>query len=174
MGSKWTFERLLSHFYLSEWSAFFYRGPPLSQRESHPFPTHTILLPFVCLCILLLSQIRLFATQWIVAHKVLLSMEFSRQEYWSKLPFPPPGDLPDRIKLTSPVSLILARRFFPAKPPGKPWKMISLKTLSLLYIFFLCLKCFFPHPHMWHTLIKNLLCSRPWADSWENSFDKVH
>ena len=35
------------------------------------------------------------ATPWAVAHQVPLSMEFSRQEYWSGLPFPPPGDLPD-------------------------------------------------------------------------------
>ena len=34
-------------------------------------------------------------TPWIVAHQVLLSMGFPRQEYWSKLPFPSPGDLPD-------------------------------------------------------------------------------
>ena len=33
-------------------------------------------------------------TPWIVAHQAYLSMEFSRQEYWSKLPFPTPGDLP--------------------------------------------------------------------------------
>ena len=34
-------------------------------------------------------------TPWTVAHQAPLSMEFSRQEYWSGLPFPPPGDLPD-------------------------------------------------------------------------------
>ena len=38
---------------------------------------------------------RLFATLWTAAHQVPLSMEFSRQEYWSGLPFPSPGDLPD-------------------------------------------------------------------------------
>ena len=43
-------------------------------------------------------------------------MGFSRQEYWSGLPFPPPGDLPDPgIKLTS---LALAGRFFTTEPPG--------------------------------------------------------
>ena len=36
-----------------------------------------------------------FVTPWTVAHQALLSMEFSRQEYWSGMPFPPPGDLPD-------------------------------------------------------------------------------
>ena len=40
-----------------------------------------------------LSHVRLFATLWTVAHQAPLSMGFSRQEYWSGLPFPPPGDL---------------------------------------------------------------------------------
>ena len=43
----------------------------------------------------LLSRVRLFATPWTVAHQALPSMGFSRQEYWSVLQFPSPGDLPD-------------------------------------------------------------------------------
>ena len=43
----------------------------------------------------LLSQVRLFATPWTAAYQAPPSMEFSRQEYWSGLPFPSPGDLPD-------------------------------------------------------------------------------
>ena len=50
-----------------------------------------ILLPIVKL----LSRVRLFATPWTVAYQDSLSMGFSRQEYWSGLPFPSPGDLPD-------------------------------------------------------------------------------
>ena len=42
-----------------------------------------------------LSRVRLFATPWTVAYQAPPSMEFSRQEYWSGLPFPSPGDLPD-------------------------------------------------------------------------------
>ena len=42
-----------------------------------------------------LSHVRLFATPWTVTYQAHLSMEFSRQEYWSGLPFPSPGDLPD-------------------------------------------------------------------------------
>ena len=42
-----------------------------------------------------LSRVQLFATLWTVAHQAPLSMGFSRQEYWSGLPFPSPGDLPD-------------------------------------------------------------------------------
>ena len=41
------------------------------------------------------SCVQLFATPWTVAHQAPLSMEFSRQEYWSRLPFPSPGDLPN-------------------------------------------------------------------------------
>ena len=48
-------------------------------------------------------------------------MEFSRQEYWSGLPFPPPGELPDPgIEHTSPMSPALAGGFFATEPPGKP------------------------------------------------------
>ena len=42
-----------------------------------------------------LSRVRPFATPWTVAHQASPSMGFSRQEYWSRLPFPSPGDLPD-------------------------------------------------------------------------------
>ena len=42
-----------------------------------------------------LSLVRLFATPWTAAYQAPLSMQFSRQEYWSGLPFPSPGDLPD-------------------------------------------------------------------------------
>ena len=51
-----------------------------------------------------LSCVRLFATPWIVAYQAPLSMGFSRQEYWSGLPFPSPGELPDPgIKAGSPA-----------------------------------------------------------------------
>ena len=46
-------------------------------------------------CAQLLSHVQLFMTPWTVAHQAPLSMGFSRQEYWSGLPFPSPGDLPD-------------------------------------------------------------------------------
>ena len=65
----------------------------------------------------LLSHVRLFATPWTIAHQAPLSMGFSRQEYWSRLPFPSPGDLPDPgIKPASPA---LACGFFTTEPPGK-------------------------------------------------------
>ena len=46
-------------------------------------------------CVHLLSCVQLFATPWTVARQAPLSMRFSRQEYWSGLPFPSPGDVPD-------------------------------------------------------------------------------
>ena len=56
-----------------------------------------------------------------VACQTPLSMEFSKQEYWSVLLFPTPGYLPNPgIKPTSLVSLALAGRFFATVPPGKP------------------------------------------------------
>ena len=42
-----------------------------------------------------LSRVQLLATPWIVAYQAALSMGFSRQEYWRRLPFPSPGGLPD-------------------------------------------------------------------------------
>ena len=55
------------------------------------------------------------------AHQAPLPMGFSRQEYWSELPFPPPEDLPDPgIKPSSPVSPALAGGFFTTEPLGKP------------------------------------------------------
>ena len=66
----------------------------------------------------LLSHEWLFVTPWTVACQVCLSMGFPRQEYWSELLFPIPGDLPDPgIKSVSPA---LAGRFFITEPPGKP------------------------------------------------------
>ena len=59
-----------------------------------------------------------FATPWTVAHQVPLSMGFPRQEYWSGLPFPSPGELPDPgIELKSPA---LAGGDFTTEPAGKP------------------------------------------------------
>ena len=60
------------------------------------------------------------ATPWTVPRQTPLSVEFSRQEYWSGLPFPSPGDLPDPgIKSESPT---LQADSLPSEPPGKPYK----------------------------------------------------
>ena len=73
----------------------------------------------------LLGQVQLFATPQTVVHQALLSMGFSRQEYWSGLPFPSPGDLPDSgIKPVSPASHALAGGFFTTEPLGSPFVTI--------------------------------------------------
>ena len=65
-----------------------------------------------------LSHVRLFATPWTVALQAPPSMGFSRQEYWSGLPFPSPGDLPDPgIEPRSPT---LQADALTSEPPGKP------------------------------------------------------
>ena len=65
-----------------------------------------------------LSHVRLFVTLWTVAHQAPLSMEFSRQEYWSGLSFLCPRDLPNPgIEPRSPV---LWADSLPSEPPGKP------------------------------------------------------
>ena len=72
-----------------------------------------------------LSHVQVFATPWTVAHHVPLSMEFSRQEYWTGLPVPSLGDLPDpQIKPRSPA---LQADALPYETPGK------LETISYSY-----------------------------------------
>ena len=72
------------------------------------------------------AQSCLFVTPWTVALQAPLSMGFSRQDYWNRLPFPTLEDLSNPG--TKPMSLAspaLAGRFFPTIPPGKPIKMIQ-------------------------------------------------
>ena len=65
-----------------------------------------------------LSHVRLFAIPWMVAYQAPPSMGFSRQEYWSGLPFPSPGDRPNPgIKPRSPA---LQTGALPSEPPGQP------------------------------------------------------
>ena len=60
----------------------------------------------------------------VISNRGSLSMEFSKQEYWSGLPFPLPGDLPDPG--IEPVSPALADGFFTTEPPGKPFFTLLL------------------------------------------------
>ena len=85
-----------------------------------------------------LSRIPLFATPWTVAYQAPLSMRFSRQEYWSGLPFPSPGDLPDPG--IEPGSPTLQTDALPSEPPGKSGHLKSIKTLSLLHLVVFLLK----------------------------------
>ena len=75
-----------------------------------------------------LSSVRLFVTPWTVAHQAPLSMGFSRQEYWSGLPFPSPGCLPNPgIEPRSPT---LQAGALASEPSGKP----NGYTVSLYFL----------------------------------------
>ena len=81
---------------------------------------HLISFVYLRFKIVVLSRVQHFETPWTIAGQGPLSVELSRQEYWSGLPFPPPGDLSDPgIEPASPVSPTLAGRFFTTEPPGK-------------------------------------------------------
>ena len=81
------------------------------------------------------SRVRLFVTPWTVAHQAPLSMGFFRQEYWSGLPFPPPGGLPDPgVEAASLMSPALAGRCFST---STTWEAhIYIPIYPLLWISF--------------------------------------
>ena len=85
----------------------------------------------------LLCCVQLFVTPWTVAHQAPLSMGCSRQEYWSGLPFPSPGDLPNPG--IEPKSPTLQVDSLPYEPPGKP-KNPGVGSLSLLQGIFVTQK----------------------------------
>ena len=76
-----------------------------------------------------LSRVRLFGIPWTVAYRIPLSMGFSRQEYWSRLHFPSPGDLPDPG--IGPWSPTLQAGALLSEPPGKSSvRMVCCKYLT--------------------------------------------
>ena len=83
----------------------------------------------------LLSRVRLFVTPWTVDYQASLPMGFSRQEYWSGLPFPSPGDLPKPgIEPRSPA---LWADALPSEPSGNPiLKLIQCPRYYFLEIWF--------------------------------------
>ena len=79
------------------------------------------------------SCVQLFVTLWTVAHQASLSVGFSGQEYWSRLPCSPPGDLPDPgIESVSPLAPVLQADSLPLSHQGSPCNII--KSLSLIFI----------------------------------------
>ena len=82
------------------------------------------------------SRVQLFVTLWTVAHQAPLSMGFSRQEYCSGLPCPPPGDLPNPgIEPASLMSPALAGGFFTTSATWETLKYMSIHMcfVSVLY-----------------------------------------
>ena len=95
--------------------------------------SHKLLMTSLCSCMIsYFSRVRLCVTLWTVAHQAPLSMGFSRQEQWSGLPCPPPGDVPhpgmEPRSLTS-----VSGRWVPSQQcqPGVP----SQKGTDLIFIF---------------------------------------
>ena len=93
----------------------------LSLRISKRFPKA---------CAQLLSHVQLFVTQWSAARQAHLSVEFSSQEYWNRLPFPSPGDLP-HPGVEPPVSPALAGGFLTTAPAGKPYQANRVVVMRL-------------------------------------------
>ena len=93
-------------------------SPASPALQAGHLPTEPPRKPYLGLCALLLSRVQLFATLWTVAYQAPLSMGFSRQEYWSGLPFPSPGDLP--YPGIEPRSPALEADALTSEPPGKP------------------------------------------------------
>ena len=100
-----------------------------------PLPFASLLSSIICE-VKLLSHVRLFVTPWTVAHQAPPSLGFSRQEYWSGLPFPSPGDLPNPgIEPRSPA---FQAEVLTSGPPGKPiCKASSNNHFVFLHLFFL-------------------------------------
>ena len=102
--------------HMSPWELIFTMAIPLCRHWNK-----SIVDEYLGCCVQLLHHVQLFATLWTVPLQAPLSMGLSQQQYWSGLPFPPPGDLPaPGIKPTSTVAPVLAGRFFTSVPPGEP------------------------------------------------------
>ena len=99
---------------------------------------HVYIDMYLLLLLSRFSHVWLFVTPWTVAHKALLSMGFSRQEYWIKLPFPSSGDLPDPgIEPASLTSSALAGGFFTINVTWEaPYMYLKkVKSLSRVRLF---------------------------------------
>ena len=100
------------------WALILYKTPWKEMTLSEtPLCTH-VLSHF--------SRVWLFATLWTTAHQALLSMGFSRQEYWSGLPCPPPWDLSDPgIEPSSPAFPAMQVDSLPLSHQGSPWNTFT-------------------------------------------------
>ena len=100
---------------------------------------HGLAVTYLSLCLLVTKSCSaLFAAPWTVACQAPLSMGFLRQEYWSGLPFLPPGDLPDPgNEPTSPVSPVLQTDSLPTEPSGK-FHSITYSRVILCRVLSLC------------------------------------
>ena len=118
------------------------QGPVVQDRELYSTLCDNLLGKRIwkridtCMCTpSLFSYVQLLVTPWTVAHQAPLSMGFPRQEYWSGLPCPPPGDLPNPgIEPVSRCVSYIAGSIFTSEPPGKPSVSWMCITESLRYM----------------------------------------
>ena len=97
---------------------FWLNEGPWSEHYSSVAQSWLFMIISCCCCCQVLSCVQFFATPWTVTHQTPLSMEFPSQKYWSGLPFPSPGTLPDPgIKPRSPALQAVS---LPSELPGKP------------------------------------------------------
>ena len=116
-------EKILGRKHGSMFSPQSFLSLRISMRISNSFPK---------ICTQLLSHGQLFVTPWTVAHQAPLFMEFSSQEYWSRLPFPSPGDLPNPGTEHAYLgSSALAGRFLTSAPPRKPYQANRVGVMQL-------------------------------------------
>ena len=113
-----------------------------SFKSTNPFgrctffipPSSEVLMWWLELCCVspqLLRCVQVFATPWTKAQQALLSLEFSRQEYWSTLPLPAPGDLPHPgTEPSSPHLLALLGRFFTLRHLGSLMAGVTMTILQ--------------------------------------------
>ena len=113
----WLF--LIFHLWVKSYSICLFPSISLHMIPSRSIHVHVRSIAKPCLTLLW--------APWTVDRQAPLSMGFSRQEYWSGLPFPPPGDIPDPgIERVSLVFSALAGRFFTTAPPRKPLRSIRV------------------------------------------------
>ena len=107
-----------------------------SDEYSRPKATSLVPGPHVPLCVCeSLSHVQLLVTPWNIAHQASLPTESSRQEYWSGLPFPLPGVLPDPGMETG--SPTLQADSLPSEPPGNPICSFSSKQSPHFFSFWM-------------------------------------
>ena len=126
-------------------------GPLVSRQMPCPQVSHVL----TCMCAPCLSHILVFATLWTVAHQAPLSMEFSRQDYWSGLPCPPPGDLPHPG--TEPMSFMSPAFSGSLFPTSTTWKAGACS-------------CQLP----WELEFDNLLCRFFYYSHMKTIWDRTH
>ena len=134
----------------------------------------------ICFC-----RVWLFATPWTVAHQVPLSMECSKQEFWSRFPFPTPGDLPHPG--VGPACLVfpaLAGGFYTTEPPGlhlpdkstfsQRWQtpFVSVNKVLFTSFMFIHLRIIFD---CWHaTMVLLNACDGEHKDHEDSHFPPTH